>query len=182
MHRSNKLTQSLSAAFLVLLSVTSQAAEPFNNPMNQTETQEPTRTAWTSVAQEVLMNALSLTGIKYKSGGSSPETGFDCSGFVRYVFQQAASLTLPHSARALAQLGQSIPMAQLQPGDLVFFNTLKNTISHVGIYMGNNRFIHAPSSGKHIDVTSLDDAYWSKRYSGARRLEEGNQAVPSISE
>lgn len=126
---------------------------------------------WSGMAQEVLMNALSLTGIKYKYGGNSPETGFDCSGFVRYVFQQAANLTLPHGARAISQLGQAVPIDQLKPGDLVFFNTLKSAFSHVGIYLGGNRFIHAPSAGGDIRVVNMDDEYWAKRFNGARRLD-----------
>jgi cell wall-associated NlpC family hydrolase len=128
-------------------------------------------TQWTNTAQEILLNALSLTGVKYKYGGKSPETGLDCSGFVRYVFQQAANLTLPHGARAISQLGQAIPMEQLQPGDLVFFNTLKNAFSHVGSYIGEGRFIHAPSSGGNVHVANMNDAYWSNRFNGARRLE-----------
>jgi cell wall-associated NlpC family hydrolase len=116
------------------------------------------------------MSALSLIGIQYKYGGGSPETGFDCSGFVRYVFQQAANLSLPHSARALSQLGRVIPIGQLEPGDLVFFDTLKSTFSHVGIYLGGSRFIHAPSAGGSINVVNMDDAYWAKRFNGARRL------------
>jgi cell wall-associated NlpC family hydrolase len=133
---------------------------------------------WSSMAQEILMNALSLTGIKYKYGGVSPETGFDCSGFVRYVFQQATDLTLPHGARALSQLGQAVPLEQLQPGDLVFFNTLKSAFSHVGIYLGNNRFIHAASLGGGIQVVHLDDEYWTKRFNGARRLDTAE--VPAV--
>ena len=125
---------------------------------------------WSDTAQEILINALSLTGIKYKYGGKSPETGFDCSGFVRYVFQQAANLTLPHGARAISQLGQSIPVDQLQPGDLVFFNTLKSAFSHVGIYLGDGKFIHAPSSGGGIHVVDMNDSYWAKRFNGARRM------------
>ncbi|OIQ83850.1 murein DD-endopeptidase MepH precursor [mine drainage metagenome] len=125
---------------------------------------------WSSAAQEVLLSALSLTGVKYKYGGSSPETGFDCSGFVRYVFQQASSLTLPHGARAISQLGKAVTMDQLQPGDLVFFKTLKSTFSHVGIYVGEGRFIHAPTTGGGVHVVDMNDTYWSKRFSGARRL------------
>ncbi len=130
---------------------------------------------WSARMQEVLINALSLTGVKYKYGGKSPETGFDCSGFVRYVFQQAANLTLPHGARAISQLGQAIPVDQLQPGDLVFFNTLKSAFSHVGIYLGDGRFIHAPSSGGGIHVVDMNDSYWAKRFNGARRLQDGPQ-------
>jgi len=122
--------------------------------------------------QEVLMSALALSGTPYKFGGASPETGFDCSGFVRYVFNQAANLTLPHGARAISQLGKSIPVDQLQPGDLVFFNTLKKAFSHVGIYIGEGRFIHAPSSGGGVHVVDMNSAYWAKRFNGARRLDQ----------
>jgi cell wall-associated NlpC family hydrolase len=138
-------------------------------------------TQWTNTAQEILLNALSLTGVKYKYGGKSPETGLDCSGFVRYVFQQAANLTLPHGARAISQLGQTIPLEHLQPGDLVFFNTLKNAFSHVGIYIGEGRFIHAPSSGGNVRVADMNDAYWSNRFNGARRLETPSQRPIEVS-
>lgn len=125
-----------------------------------------------SAMQEVLLSALALSGTPYKFGGNSPDTGFDCSGFVRYVFSQAANLTLPHGARAISQLGKSIPVDQLQPGDLVFFNTLKHAFSHVGIYLGDGRFIHAPSSGGGVNIVNMNDAYWSKRFNGARRLDK----------
>jgi cell wall-associated NlpC family hydrolase len=171
--------------FLVLCSTACAAVEPAAEPKAdvvpevaepQTASNEPVSidsSDWAGMVREVLMSALSLTGVKYKYGGGSPETGFDCSGFVRYVFQQAASLTLPHSARALSQLGQTISMEQLEPGDLVFFNTLKSAFSHVGIYLGGNRFIHAPSAGGSINVVNMDDAYWAKRFNGARRLDIG---------
>ena len=126
--------------------------------------------SWSDTVQEVIQSATSLTGVQYKYGGKSPETGFDCSGFVRYVFQQATNLTLPHGARAISQLGQSIPIEQLRPGDLVFFNTLKTAFSHVGIYLGDGRFIHAPSSGGGIKVVDMSERYWANRFNGARRL------------
>ena len=137
---------------------------------------------WSDTAQEVLLNALSLTGIQYKYGGNSPDTGFDCSGFVRYVFKQAASLTLPHNARAISQLGQSVSKDELQPGDLVFFNTLKSAFSHVGIYLGDNRFIHAPSTGGGIQVVDMKDAYWAKRFNGARRIDPGETDTTQASQ
>ena len=127
--------------------------------------------SWSGRAREVLVNALSLTGTQYKYGGNSPETGFDCSGFVRYVFKQAASLTLPHSALAISQIGKTVPKNEMQPGDLVFFNTLKTTFSHVGIYLGNNRFIHSPSKGGQVRVENMQDGYWAKRFNGAQRIE-----------
>ncbi len=154
------------------IDVAPHAAEPVQATTDEVASNYPTD--WSDVAQEVLLNALSLTGVKYKYGGSSPEAGFDCSGFVRYVFQQAASLTLPHSTRALSQLGQAIPIGQLKPGDLVFFDTLKSAFSHVGIYLGDNRFIHAPSSGGAINVVDMKDAYWAKRFNGARRIGRGD--------
>ena len=138
--------------------------------------------AWHETVQEVLMNALSLTGIKYRYGGSSPETGFDCSGFVRYVFSEAASIALPHNARAISQIGRIVSPEELQPGDLVFYNTMKSAFSHVGIYLGNNRFIHAPSSGGGIHVVNMTDAYWSKRFNGARRIVGENPTKDSVNQ
>lgn len=134
------------------------------------ETQNEIQPNWQSTVQEVLLNALNLKGIRYRYGGTSPETGFDCSGFVRYVFREAANISLPHNARAISQIGNIIGPDQLQPGDLVFYNTMKSAFSHVGIYLGNNRFIHAPSSGGGIRVVDMNDAYWSKRFDGARRI------------
>jgi cell wall-associated NlpC family hydrolase len=143
------------------------------------ETSEQTALShWQEKTQEVLMSALSLTGIKYKYGGNSPETGFDCSGFVRYVFSQATNLTLPPTARAISQLGRTVQKDELQPGDLVFFNTLKSAFSHVGIYVGDNKFIHAPSSGKTVRVENMQTGYWAKRYNGAQRLENEVEKTP----
>jgi cell wall-associated NlpC family hydrolase len=134
------------------------------------ETQNDVQPNWQTTMQDVLLNALSLKGVRYRYGGTSPETGFDCSGFVRYVFREAANISLPHNARAISQIGNIIASDQLQPGDLVFYNTMKSAFSHVGIYLGNNRFIHAPSSGGGIRVVNMNDAYWSKRFDGARRI------------
>jgi cell wall-associated NlpC family hydrolase len=129
-------------------------------------------TSWQTKAQEVLMNAFSLTGIKYKYGGKSPETGFDCSGFVSYVFRNAANLTLPATARAISQIGKTVRKDELQPGDLVFFNTLKSAFSHVGIYVGDNKFIHAPRTGAAVRVESMQSSYWSSRFNGGQRLDQ----------
>ena len=134
------------------------------------ETQNEIQPHRQSTMQEVLLNALSLKGVRYRYGGTSPDTGFDCSGFVRYVFREAANISLPHNARAISQIGNIIAPDQLQPGDLVFYNTMRSAFSHVGIYLGNNRFIHAPSSGGGIRVVDMNDAYWSKRFDGARRI------------
>jgi cell wall-associated NlpC family hydrolase len=164
------LSQATYAADFSLFGLNDDAEN--NAPEAQTET-APARSAnsWSATAQEIILSALSQTGVKYKYGGNSPEGGFDCSGFVRYVFQQAANLTLPHGARAISQLGQTVTQRELKPGDLVFFNTVRSTFSHVGIYIGNNRFIHSPSAGSAISVTDMGDSYWAKRFTGARRLD-----------
>lgn len=130
---------------------------------------------WPEHTKELLTNAVKLSGIRYRYGGGSPETGFDCSGFVRYVYAQAINLNLPHSARAISQIGNSIAKHELQPGDLVFFNTLKSAFSHVGIYLGNNRFIHAPSSGGSVRVEDMQQTYWKTRFNGAQRIEASSK-------
>ena len=120
--------------------------------------------------QDVLMYALSLTGTPYKYGGNTSDTGFDCSGFVRYVYGQVAGLNLPRNALSISKVGTQIAKDQLKPGDLVFFNTLRRAFSHVGIYLGDNRFIHASSSTSgDVMVSDLNEKYWSKRFNGARR-------------
>ncbi len=121
-------------------------------------------------AQDTLVYALSLVGVNYKFGGNSPETGLDCSGFVSHVFSQAAGLVLPHNARAISMFGQKIAISELQPGDLVFFNTMRHTYSHVGIYLGDNKFVHASVTGRGVEVVNMSESYWVKRFNGARRM------------
>lgn len=160
---------------LLLLASSPTAAQLLFN--DDTGIQQSTDVADTQRAdslQDILLNALSLKGVRYQYGGTSPDTGFDCSGFVRYVFREAANISLPHNARAISQLGNIISRQQLQPGDLVFYNTMKSAFSHVGIYLGNNRFIHAPSSGGGIHIADMDEAYWAKRFDGARRIIQPN--------
>jgi len=120
--------------------------------------------------REIGLFALSLVGIDYRYGGESPERGLDCSGLIRYVFQHVTGVTLPRTAKELSRIGKDVSAADLEPGDLVFFNTRRFAFSHVGIYLGNDRFIHAPSRGGEVGVASLGSAYWQKRYNGARRL------------
>lgn len=119
---------------------------------------------------DTLDRALDFIGLRYKRGGSSPETGFDCSGFVRYVYNETLGLLLPHNARAIARLGEQVEKHELQPGDLVFFNTMRRAFSHVGIYLGDNLFIHAPRSGARVRIEDMSDRYWSRRFNGARRI------------
>jgi cell wall-associated NlpC family hydrolase len=120
--------------------------------------------------REVGLFALSLVGIDYRLGGDSPERGLDCSGLIRYVFQQVTGVTLPRTAQELSRIGLKVRPDDLAPGDLVFFNTRRFAFSHVGIYLGNGRFIHAPSNGGEVGVATLSSAYWQRRYNGARRL------------
>lgn len=127
--------------------------------------------AWPAWSREVIMSALSLKGTPYKYGGSSPQTGFDCSGFVQYVFKQSVNLSLPRNTFAQSQIGKAVAKQDLQAGDLVFFNTVKNAISHVGIYVGDNRFIHAPNAKGQVRIESMEKGYWAQKFSGAQRLE-----------
>ncbi|WP_323016728.1 C40 family peptidase [Castellaniella sp.] len=115
--------------------------------------------------------ALKFLGVKYRYGGDAPGEGFDCSGLVAYAAEKSLGLKLPRTASSQAQEGISIDRGELRRGDLVFFNTLGRRFSHVGIYLGNHQFVHAPRTGAAIRVESMDIAYWRKRYNGARRLQ-----------
>lgn len=119
---------------------------------------------------ELLLRALGLIGVQYTYGGSSPDAGFDCSGLVHYVFSHAVGLTLPRNAEEISRVGEQIGRDELEPGDLVFFNTLRRPFSHVGIYLGEQRFIHAPTSGGQVEIVNMNDRYWQRRYNGARRI------------
>lgn len=122
-------------------------------------------------SDDVVMYALGLVDTNYKFGGNTPDSGLDCSGFIRHVFKHIAHLSLPHNARAISQTGQKISLLELKPGDLVFFNTLRRKFSHVGIYLGENRFVHAASSRTgRIMISEMNEQYWEKRFNGARRL------------
>ncbi len=115
--------------------------------------------------------AMQLRNIRYRRGGREPSTGFDCSGFVHYVFLHTMGLDLPGDAPAQFGFGQKVARAQMQTGDLVFFRTRGGAgISHVGIYLDDGRFIHSPSPGKSVRIDHLEDTYWTKRFVGARRL------------
>ena len=128
---------------------------------------------------EIPIYAISLVGSPYRMGGTSPATGLDCSGFVGHVFRQAAGVTLPRDSRAISEVGQPLAASELQPGDLVFFNTLKRAYSHVGIYLGDNRFVHAASSRTGaVVVSNLGDRYWRERYDGARRVADAAPTQP----
>ena len=124
----------------------------------------------TDRAGDVIRNAMGALGVPYRRGGTSAETGFDCSGFVRSMYQQTVGLMLPRTAAEQAAATASIDKTELRPGDLVFFNTLRRAYSHVGIYVGEGRFVHAPSTGGTVRLDRLDGPYWRDHYSGARRV------------
>ena len=117
-------------------------------------------------------HALLALGAQYRLGGRSPETGFDCSGLVAHVFERAWGLLLPRKAEAQAAVGKPIKRLQeLEPGDLVFYNTRNSPYSHVGIYVGDGHFVHAPRPGKRVRAERVDSPYWRARFNGARRVD-----------
>jgi cell wall-associated NlpC family hydrolase len=126
---------------------------------------------WASSDRELpVIHALEALGTKYRYGGRSPETGFDCSGLVAHVFERAWGTRLPPSTNELRKVGTRVKLKELEPGDLVFYNTRKRPYSHVGIYLGEGQFLHAPRPGGLVRVESVHTPYWRARFSGARRL------------
>ncbi|MES2910687.1 MAG: C40 family peptidase [Pseudomonadota bacterium] len=121
-------------------------------------------------ASELVVNAMGFLGVPYRRGGNSADTGFDCSGFVRAIYEQSIGLILPRKAEQQAAATQNIERNELQPGDLVFFNTMRRAFSHVGIYVGEGKFIHSPKPGAEVRVESMSVAYWNRRFDGARRV------------
>jgi cell wall-associated NlpC family hydrolase len=130
-------------------------------------------------ASELVLSAMNFLGVPYKRGGDSAEEGFDCSGFTRHIFEMSIGLVLPRRADQQARQAGLLTVArhELKPGDLVFFNTMRRAFSHVGIYVGDGKFIHAPRSGGQVRVEDMRQAYWVKRYNGARRA--GAAALPT---
>lgn len=131
-----------------------------------------------SRTSELVVSAMGFLGVPYRRGGSSAETGFDCSGFVKAMYEQTLGLVLPRRANEQAAATRKIDRQELQPGDLVFFNTLRRAFSHVGIYVGDGKFIHSPKPGAQVRVEDMGVPYWSKRFDGARRVvDEAPQAA-----
>jgi len=119
---------------------------------------------------DLVLQALGLIGTRYKFGGTSPDVGFDCSGFVRHLFDTTLGRVLPRTSLEMSRLGDKIDRPSLLPGDLVFYNTRRKSFSHVGLYIGEGRFIHAPSKGRAVEIVDMSDRYWVPRFNGARRL------------
>ncbi|HEV6967990.1 C40 family peptidase, partial [Roseateles sp.] len=124
-------------------------------------------------ASDLVLSAMNFLGVRYTRGGNSVENGFDCSGFTRHIFEMSVGLILPRRADEQAKLSSLLPIRkdELKPGDLVFFNTMRATFSHVGIYVGEGKFIHAPRTGSAVRVEDMRDSYWAKRFTGARRAD-----------
>jgi hypothetical protein len=135
-------------------------------------------------------SAMNFLGVRYKRGGNSADTGFDCSGFTRYVFENSIGRVLPHRADEQANSPDLMKVEQkdLKPGDLVFFNTMRRTFSHVGIYLGDGKFIHSPRTGESVRIEDIGIAYWARHFTGARRVPElaganiGGDALAKLTE
>lgn len=123
-----------------------------------------------AVHDNVLFHAFNLVGTPYRWGGNSPETGFDCSGLINYVFSETAGLSLPRTTAELSQLPHAAPSGDLRPGDLLLFSTQGKRVNHAGIYIGEGRFLHAPSTGGKVRIDDLQASYWQRSYKSARRV------------
>lgn len=130
----------------------------------------PTLSGKPSASPDALFVALAALGIDYRYGGRSPTTGFDCSGLVAHIYRDAYGLNLPTHTTAQSRLGKPIDVGQLETGDLVFYNTQGQPNTHVGIYIGDDRFIHAPRTGAAVRIENMRGNYWKTRYNGARRI------------
>lgn len=132
-------------------------------------------------ATEMVLSAMNFLGVRYVRGGNSAEQGFDCSGFTRHVFENSLGLVLPRRADEQARIAGllHVKREELRPGDLVFFNTLRRAFSHVGIYVGEGKFIHAPRAGAEVRIEDMRASYWAQRFNGARRAELPTSETPS---
>jgi len=132
----------------------------------------------TTKASALVVNALGFLGVPYRRGGTSADTGFDCSGFVKTVYEETVGLVLPRVAAQQAAHSEKVARTDLKPGDLVFFNTMRRTFSHVGIYIGDGKFVHSPKPGEEVRVENMSMAYWKRRFTGARRVLTGAEDTP----
>jgi len=134
------------------------------------------------MASDLVLSAMNFLGVPYRRGGQSAESGFDCSGFTRYIFENSVGLVLPRRAEEQARAPGllNISRDELKPGDLVFFNTLRHTFSHVGIYVGDNKFIHSPRAGGEVRIEDMRLAYWTQRFNGARRVAQPSQPATAL--
>lgn len=164
----------VSIRLLGLASVMLLAACSSNAPISEPDTsaQSSATAFFNPAADDVLFRAIGLVGTPYVWGGNTPSSGFDCSGLIGFVYNDVAGIRLPRTTAQMMQMkGQRVPRNQLRSGDIVFFSTAKHgRVSHAGIYVGNGRFVHAPSSGGTVRLDSVDSKYWSKAYLQAKRV------------
>ncbi len=149
-----------------------RAQSPVGNDVPVEERNPSVQATRLPAGSEVVVHGLSYLDTPYRYGGQSRDSGIDCSALVQQVFAEALELKLPRTTRGLSRTGQKISRKDLQTGDLVFFNTRRRAYSHVGIYVGNGRFLHAPSKGGKVRIERLNVRYWSKRFNGGRRVIE----------
>lgn len=145
------------------------------NPLDGSQVMQAMR----DKASEAVISAMNFLGVPYRRGGNNETTGFDCSGFTRHIFENSLGLVLPRRADEQASLSSLLPIQRedLKPGDLVFFNTMKRTFSHVGIYVGDDKFIHSPRTGAAVRIEDMRESYWARRFTGARRADLGAAAA-----
>lgn len=162
----------LCAGLVFAASVQAVEPVPATSSMPPSESASPLSRLqnFTTHAADLAINAIAMIGIRYQRGGTDPENGLDCSGLVRYVFKEAWNKDLPRTSKEMSQMGKKIDPHELQPGDLVFYNTMRRGFSHVGIYLGDSRFVHSPAAGAEVRIESMDLSYWKKRFNGARRI------------
>jgi cell wall-associated NlpC family hydrolase len=159
------------APLLAAVDPVATAAKPDAGDAAATVAVEDAQTI-TDLRKALIAMAMKLRETRYVRGGRDPSTGFDCSGFVRYVFAHAVGMQLPTNSAAQFLAGLKVKRADMKPGDLVFFHTRgKHRVSHVGIYISDGRFIHSPNTGKSVEISSLETGYWAKRFVGAKRPE-----------
>lgn len=162
----------ISFLLIICLALNAQSVALAGETAAQQQAQMSFMERYTNATQDVILEGLKLVGVRYKMGGNSIEAGLDCSSFVQTVFKESIGAYLPRTAREQSQLGEQIDLNQLKPGDLVFFNTMRRAFSHVGIYLGDNHFLHAPRAGAEVRVENMNNSYWMTRFNGARRIIE----------
>lgn len=163
----------LLSSVLAVLAPAASATQATPAPPSASAGAEAAPAGMAAIGADLALQALSLVGVPYLFGGEDPARGFDCSGLVRHVARVVLGLDLPRSSEAIARVGQSVRRDALQGGDLVFFNTRGQRNSHVGVYIGDGRFVHAPARNGVVRVEALDDRYWRTRFTGARRVHAG---------
>ncbi len=138
---------------------------------------EQVRQTVTDRTSALVTGAMGFLGVPYRRGGNTAETGLDCSGLVRAVYNQTLGLVLPRRAEEQAAATEKIDRSELKPGDLVFFNTMRRAFSHVGVYIGDGKFVHAPRTGASVRIEDMNGSYWQRRFNGARRVVAGGDMV-----